>query len=85
MCKELRNDMLKKRKHMLQSDIEEKSNIISKKLFDFNEYKNAKTLFLYINFGSEVITKNIIIKNISNIILFFTKKTPFIICFHNIL
>ena len=62
MCKELRNDMLKKRKHMLQSDIEEKSNIISKKLFDFNEYKNAKTLFLYINFGSEVITKNIIEK-----------------------
>jgi len=37
------------------------SNIITKKLLSMDTYKNAEDIYIYMNFGAEVITENIVI------------------------
>lgn len=53
LYKQIRNGIAKE-------DIAEKSRVIAKKLLGMKEVANAETVFLYISFGSEVDTKDLI-------------------------
>lgn len=58
----LRTKILYERDRLSKEKIEEKSKEIKEKLFSLKEILDAKNIFIYINFGSEVITKEIINK-----------------------
>jgi 5-formyltetrahydrofolate cyclo-ligase len=61
MNKELiRKEILHKRNNLTLREIEEKSNNIFERLTKTSEYKNAKTVMLYVSKGNEVKTANII-------------------------
>ena len=62
MSVEFRKTMLEKRSRLSKEEVREKSLNISEKLFNLKEYIEAETLFIYINFGNEVITTDIIEK-----------------------
>ena len=53
---EMRKAFLKKRSQLSKEEQIEKSNIIFEKLISTEEYKNAKTIFTFIDMGSEVKT-----------------------------
>lgn len=58
--KEIRKKVLKIRNELTVSQIEEKSSIIAKKLSNSKVFVDEENIFLYINYGSEVITRNLI-------------------------
>lgn len=58
--KELRKDILKKRDNLEKLIKNNMDNSIQKKLFTSDYYKNAKNIFIYISYGSEIDTKSII-------------------------
>lgn len=60
MKEKLRTDILKIRNSMSEEDIKSKSAMIVQKLIHSKSYQNAKSILCYVNFGSEVITKDII-------------------------
>ncbi len=60
MYKELRQLMIRKRKSLSKIEIEERSRIISETIFASNAYNEAESIFIYINFGEEVSTFDII-------------------------
>ncbi len=62
MKNEMRREFLAKRNSMPKEEQEEKSRAIIKKLLNSVEYKNARTIFVYINMGSEVRTTEFIEK-----------------------
>lgn len=57
--KNLREESLKKRNSLTEQEILEKSEIIFSKLKELQDFKNANTIMLYMNFKSEVITDSI--------------------------
>jgi len=60
--KNLRKLILERRNLLSPQEIKEKSKIIREKLFEQSDFKNAKNIFTYISFVSEVRTKEIIEK-----------------------
>lgn len=58
--KQLRKDTLKARNEMTARERAEKSRIICKKIFELDEIKNSSSIFLYINFRSEVETMSLL-------------------------
>lgn len=60
MKKELRRNMLNIRNSMAVEEVNDKSRIIFQRLINFWQYKEAKKILSYLNFGTEVITKDII-------------------------
>lgn len=58
--KEIRKIYLKKRNLLNEKDINELSFRISENIFETEIYKTSKSIFTYINMGSEVITTSII-------------------------
>ena len=56
MKNEMRKAFLKKRSSLSEKERIEKSIIIMQKLLETEEYKNAETVFCYIDMGSEVKT-----------------------------
>jgi len=56
MKKEMRKMFLKKRNELSKEEREQKSFLIMEKLLNTEEYKNAETVFCYIDMGSEVKT-----------------------------
>lgn len=63
--KELRKRILNFRNSMTMEDVINKSSIIMNKLTDLHEYKNSKTVFVYMSFGNEVVTYELIKRMIS--------------------
>ena len=57
---QLRTDILTKRDRLTPQQIEEKSLKIKNRLFEQSEVKRAHTIFTYVNFRSEVSTREII-------------------------
>ena len=58
----MRKQFLKKRGEMLRGEIEKKSRFIAEKIFALKEYTNGEKVFIYIDMGSEVRTRDIIEK-----------------------
>ncbi len=58
--KELRKRILNVRNHMNKQDVLTNSKIIMDKLRNLNEYANAETVFIYMDFNNEVITRDLI-------------------------
>ncbi len=58
--KQLRKQILELRDTLTKDEIIEKSKVIRTKLYKLPEYTNSKTLFIYVNMGSEVETIPII-------------------------
>ncbi|WP_040215154.1 5-formyltetrahydrofolate cyclo-ligase [Clostridium polynesiense] len=58
--KDVRKKIIAQRDILSEEEIRERSEIIKNKLFDIDEYKNAKNIFLFTSFGSEVDTHEII-------------------------
>ncbi|MDI6786383.1 MAG: 5-formyltetrahydrofolate cyclo-ligase [bacterium] len=56
----LRSEIMQKRDLLEIKEIEEKSKKIKENLFSLEEVSKAQNIFTYVNFGSEVITKEII-------------------------
>ena len=70
--KTIRREYLLIRKNIPQTEVIEKSQIISNNLFNLIEYKKCETLFVYLNTGKETITEGIIntaIKDKKNVAL----------------
>lgn len=63
--KELRKRILNFRNSMTMEDVINKSSIIMNKLTDLHEYKNSKTVFVYMSFGNEVVTYELIKRMLS--------------------
>ena len=63
---EIRKQIIEQRKTLSDEFIADNSNIITEKLLGMEEYKNAETIFIYMNFGAEVITKGIITDALAN-------------------
>lgn len=62
---ELRKKILNIRNSMSKEDVIYKSSLIMNKLTGTNEYKNSKTVFVYMSFGNEVVTTDLIKKMLS--------------------
>ncbi|MFW2367910.1 MAG: 5-formyltetrahydrofolate cyclo-ligase [Desulforhopalus sp.] len=60
--KELRNSILRKRDNLEKSEIEAKSRLIQDRLLQMPEVAEAKILFVYISFRSEVATLDLVDK-----------------------
>lgn len=58
--KELRKQVLAIRNKMSQEEVLSNSQIIMDKLKNLDEYINAKTVFVYMDFGNEVVTRYLI-------------------------
>lgn len=58
--KEIRNAITEKKLHISYNEIIEKSNIIMDKLINTKEYKESNTLFSYVSFNQEVISKDLL-------------------------
>ena len=63
---EIRKQIIEQRKTLSDEFITENSHIITEKLLDLEEYKNSETIFIYMNFRAEVITKDIITDALAN-------------------
>lgn len=57
---ELRKRILKIRNNMNKEDVLSNSKTIIDKLRNLNEFKNSKTVFIYMDFNNEVITRDLI-------------------------
>jgi 5-formyltetrahydrofolate cyclo-ligase len=57
---EIRKRILKMRNSMTDVEVKSKSQIISDKLKSLDEYNSSKTIFVYMSFGNEVDTLNLI-------------------------
>ncbi|MBU5427392.1 5-formyltetrahydrofolate cyclo-ligase [Tissierella pigra] len=58
--KTLRKEMLKKRSELSREDIVEYSNIIANKIYEMDNYKNAKRIMCFVSNGDEVETHPLI-------------------------
>lgn len=58
--KDLRKKVLNIRNNMNKKDVCEKSNAIINKVIKLDEYKNSKTVFIYMDFNNEVQTLDLI-------------------------
>lgn len=56
----LREKYLKQRNSITQKEIIEKSEVIKDKILNTSYYKEAETIFIYLNIGSEVVTTDLI-------------------------
>ena len=59
---EQREKILEIRNSLSDKEVKQKSRLIKKKLFSTEEYKQAQTILIYINFNNEVRTKTIVKK-----------------------
>ena len=66
MKNQLKDTILEKRNSLPQEEILEKSNQIKNNLFNLNQYKNSKTIMLFVSFESEVDTHNMIRETLKN-------------------
>ena len=64
--KRIRKQIIEERNKLSKEFISLNSNIISEKIQGMELYKNAETILLYMNFGSEVITEHMIIDAFRN-------------------
>jgi len=55
-----RKVMLRRRNRLTEEDIIQKSKLIKNNLLSLKEYKEAKTIMIYVSFGKEVETHNLI-------------------------
>ncbi len=62
----IRKNIIAKRDTQSEEEIMEKSKIIMEKLLNTDIYKNAKTIFSFISFGTEVFTHDIVKKIIED-------------------
>ena len=62
----LRRELIKLKNNLSKSELLEKSNIIKKRLFEMNEFKQASTILFYISYDNEVHTHNMIKESMSN-------------------
>jgi 5-formyltetrahydrofolate cyclo-ligase len=60
MKKDIRSTILKKRSNMPLSEVIEKSKRIKEQVFHMEEYKEAKTILLYVSYDNEVCTHEMI-------------------------
>jgi 5-formyltetrahydrofolate cyclo-ligase len=60
MKESIRSSMVKKRSHMNFSEVIEKSRRIKARLFDMEEFKEAKTVLFYVSYDNEVSTHEMI-------------------------
>lgn len=77
--KTIRKNILTKRDLLDTSEIEAFSSNIAKTLIESNEYKNAKNIFIFVSFGSEVDTNSIILdafKEKKSVSIPFTYNNP---------
>jgi len=66
MKDKLRRELIKLKNNLSKSELLEKSNIIKKRLFEMNEFKQASTILFYISYDNEVHTHNMIKESMSN-------------------
>ena len=66
MKKLLKESILEKRNSMTQSEINEKSNDIKKKLFDLDSFRKSKSIMFFVSFGNEVNTHEMIKEAMGN-------------------
>lgn len=64
--KSIRKNILKIRENLNIDEKKKMDDIIKEKLINSNEYLSAKNIFIYISYGSEINTKNIILKAIED-------------------
>lgn len=57
---EIRNQIQEIRNNLLEKDVYKNSKIIQEKLFNMEEYKRSKAIFIYMSFNREVDTRDII-------------------------
>ena len=57
----IREQITEKRNKLSKEFVDINSNIISKKLLDMDIYKHAECIYIYMNFGMEVVTESIVI------------------------
>ncbi len=62
----LREEILKKRDALSRKDRVEKSKKIMERLLALPEYQNARTLFIYADFRSEVMTRDLMVHALKN-------------------
>ena len=66
MKQKLKDEIFRKRKSLSKREAEEKSRIITEKLFLLNEFKDAKNIMFYISFNNEIDTIETIKKLLKN-------------------
>lgn len=78
MKQTLKQDIFTKRKSMSKDEITQKSSKIKENLFEFDEFKKAKNIMIYVSFNNEVnttdIIKELLINKEKNVIVPFVKK-----------
>ena len=66
MKNQLKESLLEKRNALSQEEILEKSKKIQSNLFSLEQYKKSKTVMLFVSFGSEVHTHDMIKESLKN-------------------
>ncbi|VVB62197.1 5-formyltetrahydrofolate cyclo-ligase family protein [uncultured archaeon] len=75
MKKDIRSTILKKRNSMPLSEVIEKSKRIKERVFHMGEYKEAKTILLYVSYDNEVCTHEMIKESLTMKKQVFVPKT----------
>jgi len=60
----LRKDLIKKRRKLSEFEINNKSQLIEKNLFELDEFKSSQTILFYVSYGNEVYTHDMIKKSL---------------------
>jgi len=66
MKDKLRKELIKIKNNLSKSEVLKKSNLIKKRLFEMNEYKQASKVLFYISYDNEVHTHDMIKETMSN-------------------
>jgi len=66
MKDKLRKELMKVKNNLSKSEVLKKSNLIKKRLFKMNEFKQASTIQFYISYDNEVHTHDMIKESMSN-------------------
>jgi len=66
MKDKLRKGLIKVKNNLSKSELLEKSNLIKKRLFDLDEFKQAYTILFYVSYDNEVHTHDMIKESMSN-------------------
>ena len=66
MKDEHRKELIRERNNLSKSEVLEKSNLIKKRLFEMDEFKQASTILFYVSYDDEVHTHDMIKESMSN-------------------
>ncbi len=66
MKDKLRKGLIKAKNNLSKSEVLEKSNLIKKRLFELDEFKQASTILFYVSYDNEVHTHDMIKESMSN-------------------